>query len=65
MAADTKVQLTDKIEAALDAQADVNVSPDVARRQIAVAIANAINDFVIGRTTTGTVSGSTATTKIQ
>lgn len=62
--ADTKAQLTDKIEVAFDAEANVNVSPEEARRRIAEALANAINDFVIGRTTTGTVSGSTATTTI-
>jgi len=59
MAAITKEQLADKIELAFDRQADVVVDVDQARRKIAEDIAQAVNDFVIGRTATGAVVNHT------
>ena len=68
--ADTVIQLKQKIKDAMDnISSNANIDPARAREQIAEDIANAINDFVIGRktnvnvtvTTTGTSTAQTGT----
>lgn len=57
-------QLAALIEEAFDMYSDVNVDPATARQQQALKIAQAVNDFVVGRTTvvTGTsISGGAVT----
>lgn len=46
---DTKEQLKEKIEAAFDAEADQVVTVADARERIAQKIADAVNDFIVGR----------------
>jgi hypothetical protein len=67
MSAITKEQLADLIETAYDVQSgNPDINPDVARKQIAEDIANAIELYVVGRTTlvSGVQTGSGAATGI-
>lgn len=60
----TKAQLEAQIKLAYDAESDVVVNPAEARARQAKLLAQAINDFVIGRTVevTGVQTGSGVTT---
>jgi len=60
----SEVELGDRIEYAFDLYSDVQVSPEIARREQADMIANAIAQFVIGRNVTVNgvqIGGGTAT----
>lgn len=59
MAAITKAQLANLIKEALDFDSDKEVNPADARQRQADKIADAVSQFVIGRTTT--VTGTSAT----
>lgn len=59
MAAITKAQLANLIKEAFDFDSDKEVSPAEARQRQADKIADAVSQFVIGRTTT--VTGTSAT----
>lgn len=59
MAAITKAQLATLIKEAFDFDSDKEVNPAEARQRQADKIADAVSQFVIGRTTT--VTGTSAT----
>lgn len=68
MPASTKIQMIDAFEAALDFEANKTVNPNEARRRIAEKLGNAVEAYVVGRTTQVTgvqTGGGTAVGTIQ